>query len=302
MKLNFNPLRALITVFVVAIFLGCGEEEKTAPVSEKPTKERKAIDLEKAALFKVGNEIISIPSPVQTAFLLKKSGSAYRSDMLNDPKKISNYSTRFQRSINLGVYGADLGYATIYDQTAEAMSFITSTKRLADELGVTSAFNPELMRRFEANMGIQDSLLTLMGDAYKASNQFFQNSEQEEVGALVLCGGWIEALHFATIVAQNDGHEMVKTRIAEQKGSLLNLIKLLEKNTEADEIAEFVAELIDLYYLFDEVESVYTWKEPTTDEDSKTTVVNSVTEASATEDQLSAIASKVESIRNHIIG
>ena len=302
MKLNSNPLRVAVVAFVVVAVFGCGESKKPASTQEKPTEKRKALDPEKAALFKVGNEIISIPSPVQTAFLLKKSGAAFRNDMLNNPKNISNYSTRFQRSINLGVYGADLGYTTIYDQTAEAMTFITSTKRLADDLGVTSAFNPELMKRFEANMGIQDSLLTIMGDAYKESNRFFQNSEQEEVGALVLCGGWIEALYFTTVVAQNDGAEAVKTRIAEQKGSLENLIKLLQRHSETEEIAEFVAELIDLYYLFDEVESVYTWKEPTTDEDAKTTVINSVTEATATEEQLNAIASKVESIRNHITG
>jgi len=182
------------------------------------------------------------------------------------------------------------------------MNFINSTKRLADDLGVTNAFNPDLMKRFEANMGIQDSLLTIMGNAYKESNRFFQDSEQEDVGALVLSGGWIEALYFTTVVAKNDGPESVKTRIAEQKGSLENLIKLLQQNAEEEEVAEFVSELIDLYYLLDEVESTYVWKEPTTDEATKTTIINSTTEASIKDEQINAISAKVESIRNHIIG
>ncbi len=158
------------------------------------------------------------------------------------------------------------------------------------------------MKRFEANMGVQDSLLSLMGDAYKESNRFFKDSEQEEVGALVLCGGWIEALHYSTVIAENDGADVIKKRIAEQKGSLENLIKLLQRHTETEEIAEFVSELIDLYYLFDDVETTYVWKEPATDEESKTTVINSTTETSITAEQLSAIARKVKSIRNHIIG
>ena len=63
-----------------------------------------------------------------------------------------------------------------------------------------------------------------------------------------------------------------------------------------------MSELIDLYYLFDEVESTYVWKEPTTDEGTKTTIINSTTETSINDEQINAISAKVESIRNHIIG
>ena len=302
MKFNFNSLRVSAAAFAIAIAFGCGGDEGPVLSEEKSVDKMGPIDPEKTAIFKVGDEIISIPSPVQTAFLLKKSGASYRNDILNSPNNISKYSTRFQKSINLGVYGADLGYTTIYGQTAEAISFINSTKRLAADLGVTSAFNPALMSRFESNMGIQDSLLTIMGDAYQESNRFFQDSKQLDVGALVLYGGWIEALYFSTVIAKSDGTESVKTRIAEQKGSLENLIKLLQQNAEAEDIAEFVSELIELYYLFDQIESAYVWKEPTTDEATKTTTINSSTESSIKDEQINAISDKVESIRNRITG
>ena len=302
MKFNFNPLRVSAAAFAIVVAFGCGGDKKPVIPEVKPVDKRESLDPEKAAIFKVGDEIISIPSPVQTAFLLKKSGASYRNDILNNPNNISKYSTRFQKSINLGVYGADLGYTTIYGQTAEAISFINSTKKLAADLGVTSAFNPTLMSRFESNMGIQDSLLTIMGDAYQESNRFFQDSEQLDVGALVLYGGWIEALYFSTVIAKSDGTESVKTRIAEQKGSLENLIKLLQQNAEAEEIAEFVSELIELYYLFDQIESAYVWKEPTTDEATKTTTITSSTESSIKDEQINAISDKVESIRNRITG
>lgn len=302
MRLKFKLIQISTFGILTIGLIGCGEPEKPTTQPEEQPKEKKALDPEKAALFKVGDELFSIPSPVQTAFMLKKAGASYSKNMLNDPKKIASYATRFQRSVNLGVYGADLGYSTIYDQTPDAISYINSTKKLADELGVTSAFNPELMARFESNLENQDSLLSIMGDAYKESNRFFQNSDQEQIGALVLCGGWVEALYFSTSTAQNSGSAELKKRVAEQKGSLENLVKLLQRHADNEEIADFVAELIDLYYLFDEVESTYVWKEPTTDEASQTTTINSVTEANITDEQLTTIAAKVESIRNHIIG
>ena len=117
MKFNFNSLRVSAAAFAIAIAFGCGGDEGPVLSEEKSVDKMGPIDPEKTAIFKVGDEIISIPSPVQTAFLLKKSGASYRNDILNSPNNISKYSTRFQKSINLGVYGADLGYCLIYNQS-----------------------------------------------------------------------------------------------------------------------------------------------------------------------------------------
>ena len=79
--------------------------------------------------------------------------------------------------MNLGVFGADLGYVAIYDQTQDAIAYMNATRKLADELGVSAAFDASLMKRFEANLGKKDSLILLVSDGMRASDSYLQNNK-----------------------------------------------------------------------------------------------------------------------------
>lgn len=291
------PIKILLLFAVILSFTGCGGGE-----NKETEKANAKLDSARATLFQVDDELFSIPSPVQTAALIKKVGANYDKEMLNSAQKAATYSTRVQRALNLGVYGADLAYITMYDQTQEAISHLNASRRIADELGVSSAFDETLLQRFQANLGKKDSLLVLVADAYRASDNYLKNNERDDVGSLILAGGWIEALYFATKVAQNTNNPEVNRRIGEQKNTLENLIKLLQKYNNNEEFADIVEELIKLYTLFDEVEYVYTFEKPTTDANKKLTVVNSKSEVRITKEQLQAINEKIAEIRNIIIG
>ena len=122
--------------------------------------------------------------------------------------------------MNLGIYGADLGYVTIYDQTQDALGYLNAAKKLADELGVAGAFDAQTIGRFQKNLGNQDSMLVLVGVAYRSSDTYLKNNDRSDVSGLVLAGGWIESLYFATNTYKIKPNEDVKRRIAEQKSSL----------------------------------------------------------------------------------
>lgn len=267
-----------------------GEEEKTKP------KEPKA-----STLVQVGNEHFSIPSPMQTSYLIKNSGANFDKALLNDPRNAPSYSTKFYRALNLGIFGADLGYVTLYDEHNKAIQYMNSCKRIGDELGVSGAFSPEMLKRFEANMGNQDSLLMLVSDAYSDSDKFLKNNDRSDVGCLVLAGGWIESLHFASKVADMHSNPAVVQRIGEQKITLENLIKLLEKNANDEEYLELIDHLTELFELFDDVTVTYKYAKPTIDKEKKLAVINSTSEVSITEEQLTAIYEKIESIREQIV-
>ncbi len=162
-KKYFNLRNQVFTLSVLAVFaVSCGGEEPTEDQLESPIEEK---DPNSTQLMEIDGKVFSIPSPIQTAILIKNAGTNYNKDVLNEPSKVTNYSTNFKKAINLGVYGADLGYVTMYDQTQDAISFLTAVKSIADDLGVSSAFDLALVERFEKNIGNQDSLLALVTDA-----------------------------------------------------------------------------------------------------------------------------------------
>jgi hypothetical protein len=297
-KKFFNFKTQLIALSTLALITySCGDD---TPANEDDTTQEE-VNPKQSQLMEIDGKVFSIPSPIQTATLIKNSGTNYNKEMLNVPSNVTKYSTNFKKAINLGVYGADLGYVTLYEQTQDAISFLTAIKSIGDDLGVSSAFDMELVERFEKNIGNQDSILAMVSDAYKASDRYLKNSQQNDVGGLILAGGWIESLYFATNAAKMTNNKEIIKRIGEQKTTVSNLIKLLTPYYSKSDYTALVDNLIELDELFSKIEIVYTYVKPTVDAKNKTTTINSTTEVSITPEQLAAITDKVNKIRTELI-
>lgn len=301
MKYNSLTIKKLFLSLIASSFLlvGCSGDDEIETTEDNETEK---VDSAKTTLLTVNGEIFSIPSPIQTAILIKQVGASYDNKILNDPKKYNNYSTKFQKALNLGVYGADLGYVTMYEQTQDAIGYLASVRKLADELGVSGAFDFSLVDRFEKNMGNKDTILALVSDAYRASDSYLKNNERDDLGALVLAGGWVESMHFATNVANTTKNEEMIKRIGEQKKTVENLIKLLSPYYNNAEFTPFIDSLIDLASVFDNIKFIYIYEKPTTDVENKITTINSKSEVSISEEQLKTISEKIAKIRNSIVG
>ena len=293
--IKFRKVMPLLSVTVL-LATGCGND------GAKDTDDLPPVDSTQSAIINVNGEIFSIPSPIQTAFLIKNSGAAYNKEILNAANKSSEYSTNFSKALNLGIYGADLGYVTIYDQTQDATNYLIAAKKLADELGVSGAFDAQTLERFQKNLGNKDSMLVLVGVAYRSSDAYLKNNDRSDVSGLVLAGGWVESLYFATNVFKTKPSEDIKHRIAEQKSSLQSLIKLLTQYYSQPEYTEFIDNLNDLSTVFDGVEFKYSYEKPTTDAEKKLTTVNSKTDVKITPEQIESITQKVKSMRSMITG
>jgi hypothetical protein len=253
-------------------------------------------------IMNIGGSLFSIPSPIQTAMLIEKSGAAYNKAFLNDAKKASTYATNFQKALNLGVYGADVGYVTMYDQSQDALKYMGVINKLSDELGITGAFDKELVTRFETNFGKRDSMLSMVSVAYRNADAFLKDNDRLNVGALVLAGGWIETTYFSTQLAVKSGNKDIINRIGEQKYTLNNLVKMLTPYYDQPEYDALIDELIELAYDFDAIDIKYTYAAPSVDVATKTTTINSTSEVVITKEHLKAIADRVEKLRKKITG
>ena len=290
---RFSPLLSIPLLSLLAACHGGGNDPEVAKLQGPDST---------GGILKVNGELFSIPSPLQTGLLIKKLGISFNKEMLNPSAKATSYSTSFQKALNLGVYGADLGYVTIYDQTQEAISFMNSVKKMADDLGISSAFNAETFARFQKNLGNRDSLLGLVSIAYRESDAFLKNNERNDVSGLVLAGGWVESLYFATSVYKMNSKEEVKRRIGEQKSSLGSLIKLLAPYSSQADYAELLDNLNDLDKIFKGVQFIYNYSKPVVEADKKLTTINSSTEVKISQAQLDSITHQVKVLRTLISG
>lgn len=297
---NFQKISSIVwSAAIISLFLvgcdGCDRDPKPTPVN--PVK----IDSTANQVVSVGGALFSIPSPVQTSMLIKETGAKYNNAMLNSSKNSEKYTTKFKKALNVGVYGADVGYVTIYDNSQDALGYLKSIRKLSDELGILGAFDANTLSRFEANLGKRDSMLAMVGDAYRASDAFLKDNEKQDIGVLILAGGWIETLYFTTTIAQGSSNPKVMERLGEQKYTLDNLIKALNPYRGQEEVAALLDQLYELAYDFDAVAVEYTYAKPTTDEANKVTTINSTSKVTITKEHLKAISDKIAAIRNTIV-
>ena len=249
--------------------------------------------------------IYSVPSPVELANILQKSGSKYDAKILNDINNVSKYSTNNAKALNLGVYGADLAYTSVFNQTQETMFYLKAAQKLADELGITNAFNKNTIDRVETNLSSKDSLMRIISDSYLEMDAYLGENDRKNVSALLASGGWVEGLYLATKVAEKSSNNTaIIAHIADQKLSLENLLGLLGGYPDDENILSMVTSLNALKAIYDKIET----KTPenqnvTVDPSTKVATIGSSNEKPTviSVEVLKAITEKIAEIRNSII-
>lgn len=287
-------------IFTVLFMFSCSNDKAKEEIKE----EEKQADTNQVInnnIVNVSGELFSIPSPMQTAMLVQKVGGEYDKEILNKTSNTNNYKTEFYKALNVGIYGADLGYATLYNHSEDALSFLAQIKKLSDELGIEDAFDANSLEKIKSNLGEKDSLMVLVGIAYRTGDAFLKNNKRANISALILAGGWIESLYCALEINSTKKNAEITTRVASQRQALASLIELLSRYETHHEYVPIMAAMRDLKKEYENVKFVYRFAEPTTDEKNKVTTINSSTDVQVSAEALQAIHKKVKTLRNLIV-
>ncbi len=258
----------------------------------------------------ISEEVISsiiqqIPSPLEISVLLKESGTNYNQAFLNDPANTANYNSNFLKALNLGIYGTDLGYTNIYEQSNDGLKYMESIKALADELNIGQFFDIKTIGRLATNSKNLDSLLMITTQNFNEINAHLQEQNRSNLSVLLLSGGWLEAMHITCQVAEkNPDNIALKETIGEQKIILDNITILLNFYKDADpNVADLLTQMKELENVYKQVDIVHTYQESTYEIVDGVMVIkdNSSSEIKITDEQVSSIRNLVASIRNGVI-
>ncbi len=241
----------------------------------------------------------SIPSPVEMASLIKDKGYAFDPAVLNSTEKVGSYTGEARQAVNLGIYGADLSYAAMFDQKQVTMNYFAAAQKLARQMGVDGALTGELIERLDKNQENRDSLLNIVSEAYADLNGYLKENQRIEISALVVAGGWLEALYLSSIYAQ-DGNPEMRQRIAEQKFALNNLVDYYEKFGERENLKEMKADLLSLKEIYNTTKDTKGATTQSKGSDGKV-VLGSTSTITISDDALKQIATKAQELRNKYI-
>ncbi len=297
MKKQF--FRALPLWASVLLLAACGSSEDEGPaVPEVTTDFNDAQSAAAGSVLKYKGQFFAIPSPIQAAILIRKTNLQYNPDLVVPLENSDMHVSRFQKALNMGVYGADLGYLSNFNNTTLNLAYFGQVQKTAEELDIKNNIDPDLLRRFAENIEQPDSLYALNADLYKVINQYLKDNEQNETASLILAGGWLEALWLSLDKAED--HAELRKRIGEQGSGLTGLVTLLEP-FEDPQVKGFRDGLLGLADIFAVVSTGYQYMEPITDPAAKTTYLKSTSDVGLNNETLAEIRAKVTEIRNSII-
>jgi hypothetical protein len=294
-------MNKLLTTFaistgIVLIISSCGSEEE-----KKPEISKEVIDPNSSLNAKFDDKIFSIPSPMQMAVLLEESKSPYNEYLLNDLDKVGDYSSEYKKAMNLGIYGTDLGYVSIYKQNSVALKYLSTIEKLTSKLGLEGAFDKNFMSRFEKNSTNKDSMMVIVSDAFKKSDYFLKSNNRKNVSALILVGGWIESMYLACNINKEHANQQILERIADQTETLNTIVELLSDYNKKNEWDELIKDMKDLKFYFDQITVNYEFMPAKINPRTKTATLRHKAVASVDTNILNFINQKIESIRAKVI-
>lgn len=257
-----------LTLFISSC--GGGKETDGTQVTDTVVKEQ-VIDTNR---LKATKQIMySIPSTAETADLLKEAGTTYDIKLMNDVKNVDKYTILRTQALNLGIFGADLNYANVFEKSMEVQLYMESCQSLVKKLGIEGAISDNVWERLEDNKDDKDSLNSIISEVFFDLDTYLEENDKTEISGLIVAGGWMEGLFIATqMVNEKKPNKMLMNRIAEQKLSLDNLGNLMAAYTETENIKSVRDDIEKLKIVFNKIEIVREKPTATTNKNGVTTI------------------------------
>lgn len=297
-------MKLILIVVVAGILCSCTSDKKP---DDQAFLE--SLDTTKTAGSGVDEEVINsildqIPSPIEISMLLKESGSKYNAALLNPSDNLPKYNSNFNKALNLGIYGTDLGYTNIFGNNQDGIKYISSIKSLADELNIGQFFDVKTIGRLATNSKNLDSLLLITTMNFNHINHYLQSQSRDNLSVLLLTGGWLEAMQITCqTAAKNPQNKQLQETIGEQKIILEQIMLLFSFYKEDSNMVSLMEDLNQLKVAFDKININYTYKESTMEIVDGVAVIkdNSTTTIDITQENIEEIKNITNSIRTKII-
>ncbi len=243
----------------------------------------------------------SLPSPLESAMLIKSAGATFNDKILNPLNNVNKYTNNKTMSLNLGVYITDLSYASMFDQAQVTIKYMEVSRKMADGLGITDAIDQNTINRLEENINNRDVILDIISESFMSSTAFLKENDRQPLATISLVGGWVEGLYIATQLVGDgpiEGNKIVG-RIVDQKLSLDMVVKLLQNNKENKDVNDIAILINDLKKVYDKIIIKSSKIQTVVDKNSNETNLKSTSSSNITQEVFVELREAVKTIRTN---
>jgi len=227
---KISSLAIIVTaiVFLASCKGGIKSADQDQLAADSLNKELLASDIQEV--------LYPLPTPFEMTKMLNDIGAAYTSKNLNAAKNTEKYITEQSKAVNLGIYVADLTYASTYQQQQDIQTYLNSIRTLADQLGITYDYSKLLSDDYKAKFENKDSLTAIVANTIYDTYQYLDKKSNPDLAVNMVAGMWIELMYIATNISEDSyNFSGLVDIISKQKASYEKVMSLLSsRNTNAD--------------------------------------------------------------------
>jgi hypothetical protein len=235
-------MKSIKRLFLAAIPLslsiascGGGEAESTGPKYNY----EKADSLPAGYLEELGVVKTNIEMTAQLYNHMNEKGYAFNESILLSSGK--SFSGSSKQAMGIGAIGSALVYAASFGQNQSAMDRMKGLMGAANGLGVSEAFDEELLTKMASDDSTINKSILLTKSYLKAKDQLFSD-ERAQYATFMIIGGWVEGLHI--------GCQMLKDEIKDDEirvgfwemansiNSVQHLCQVFSSNPEMTKLSE----------------------------------------------------------------
>lgn len=297
MKKEIKLAAAIFIATPLLVLTSCGGDE---PI-EEPVEE-----VVEEVVEERNEEYYQIPSPDEMFGFIKESGLKFNGELLNSIQEADRYTEPTKQAMNFGVYSADLAYTAAYEEFNETTKYFGTVQKMAESIGISSAFDKSLIERAQSNLDNADSLVAITNTSYFSVVDYLDQNEQGDKLGIIAASGWLETVYIVANTADFDSDKAAIERLADQRLTLDNLLGYFQKYEAKEETKQMMTWLKELEVVFAEQITEETsggsgisFKKK---DDGKMVLGGGSDKKSAiTKEQFNAIKNKVNEIRNKIV-
>ncbi len=209
----------------------------------KKMKEINRIELE-ALEQKIEENVYPLPTSAEVIKQLTDMDLGYILGSTNPSGNARNYVESYNRSVNLGVYGADLSYATLYNMQQDVIDYLSAIRSLALEQNLSKIYDETLYDRIKDNFDNRDTLVNILTGAFDRTYAYMVDAGQANLAMLMVGGAWVEGMYLTLSVSESGGHlSGFESVLLEQKESFELFEELAKPHNEDPLVARMLAQL-----------------------------------------------------------
>ncbi len=210
-------------------------------------------DKEKIDKFEdqIESNVYPLPTSAEVIKMLTDLEVGFIIGISNPVENVKAYFSSTKRAINLGVYGADLSYATLYNMQQEVIDNMSAIRSLANELNMSAIYNEKLYDDIKKNFDNRDVLVDILTKAFNDTYGYLAENDQQPLALLVVGGAWVEGMYLTTHVSEAAYQVAgISKVLLEQKKSFDLFLEITQPYINDPSVGDFVK-------ILDPVKKVY---------------------------------------------